>query len=303
MILILPQILPQRRRRYETPHDNRLAPVGRIWSLGDMKTPVSPALPSLRPPRMRTARTIFALILREMSTTYGRSPGGYVWAVLQPLGGIILLSYGFSLLVRSPSLGTSFVLFYATGYLPFEMYSSLSQKIGAALRYSKPLLAYPRVTWLDAIMARFILNTLISILVFVIMISAVMIAVETRTIIDIVPILSGMMMVALAGLGVGMMNCLLMGYFPVWERLWGIINRPLFLASGVLFLYEDMPTLVQNVLWWNPLIHAIALVRTGFYPTYEASFVSQPYVYAVSLALILLSMIFLRKGYKAALER
>lgn len=252
---------------------------------------------------MRTARTIFALILREMATTYGRSPGGYAWAILQPLGGIILLSYAFSLLVRSPSLGTSFVLFYATGYLPFDLYSSLSQKIGAALRYSKPLLAYPRVIWLDAILARWLLNTLIGALVFLIMVSGIMIKVDTRTIIDIGPILSGLAVMALAGLGVGMMNCLLMGYFPIWERLWSIINRPMFLASGVLFLYEDMPPIVQNVLWWNPLMHAIALVRRGFYPNYHATFVSQPYAYALSLTLILFAMIFLRRGYKAALER
>ena len=41
--------------------------------------------PELRPviqhTRFATLRTITALILREMATTYGRSPGGYVWAI------------------------------------------------------------------------------------------------------------------------------------------------------------------------------------------------------------------------------
>lgn len=283
--------------------DTGLALRGAIWFLNPMHASDPQDQPSLQPPRMRSARTIFALILREMSTTYGRSPGGYVWAVLQPLGGIILLSLAFSVVVRAPSLGNSFVLFYATGYLPFEMFSNLSQRIGASLQYSRPLLAYPAVTWLDAVLARFLLNTLIGATVFAIMIGGIMIVVETRVVLDVGAILSGTMLAALCGLAVGMMNCLLMGYFPVWERIWGIVTRPLFLASGVLFLYEDLPPLVQDVLWWNPLLHSTATVRTGFYPSYHGEFISLTYSYGVTLVLILIALIFLRNGYKAALER
>ena len=46
--------------------------------------PVLPALAPVRgsPRRFATARTIMALILREMSTRYGRTPGGYLWTVV-----------------------------------------------------------------------------------------------------------------------------------------------------------------------------------------------------------------------------
>jgi ABC-type polysaccharide/polyol phosphate export systems, permease component len=55
-------------------------------------------------------RAIMALILREIATTYGRSPGGYVWAVLEPAAGIALLTLIFSAGFRSPPLGTVFSL-------------------------------------------------------------------------------------------------------------------------------------------------------------------------------------------------
>ncbi|MEL6475009.1 MAG: sugar ABC transporter permease, partial [Pseudomonadota bacterium] len=32
--------------------------------------------------RFASLRSIIALMLREMATSYGRSPGGYLWAVL-----------------------------------------------------------------------------------------------------------------------------------------------------------------------------------------------------------------------------
>ena len=65
----------------------------------------------------RFVRTILALILREMSTTYGRSAGGYIWAVLEPAAGIALLAFAFSLALRAPSLGTNFALFCYNTYL------------------------------------------------------------------------------------------------------------------------------------------------------------------------------------------
>ena len=42
--------------------------------------------------RLSGLRVVFALIIREMSTTYGRSAGGYIWAILEPVGAIALMS-------------------------------------------------------------------------------------------------------------------------------------------------------------------------------------------------------------------
>jgi capsular polysaccharide transport system permease protein len=245
-------------------------------------------------PAMTPLRSILALMLREMGSTYGDSPGGYVWAIVQPVGMIAVLSLGFSLLVKSPSLGTSFILFYATGYLAYDVYNQIMSKTGAALKYSKAMLAYPRVTWLDAVLARFFLNTLTLFTVFCIVLSCIMIFINTRTVISIQPILVGLILCSLIALGVGMMNCVLAGLFPVWGIIFKILTRPMFIASGVLFIYEDMPVSAQNILWWNPILHCTGLVRSGFYPTYYASYVSIGYCFSFSLILIAAGLLFLR---------
>ncbi len=254
-------------------------------------------------PRFSALRSILALMLREMGSTYGDSPGGYVWAVLQPIGMIIILSLGFSLLVKAPSLGTSFTLFYATGFLTYDIYNQMMQKITGALKYSQAMLAYPRVVWFDAILARFLLNTLTLSTVFCIVISGIMISIETRSTISIQPILVGLGLAALLGGGVGMMNCLLGGLFPVWQVIWKILTRPMFIASGALFIYEDLPPLVQNILWWNPVMHVTGLVRTGFYPNYYASYVSIEFVLGVALVLVTFGLLFLQTYHKKILNR
>ena len=103
--------------------------------------------------RFRMGRIVSALMLREMSTQYGRSPGGYLWALIEPLGAIAIMALGFSLLLRSPPLGNSFILFFATGHVPFNLYQVLSRTVARSITFSKSLLAYPVVSWVDAIVA------------------------------------------------------------------------------------------------------------------------------------------------------
>ena len=250
-----------------------------------------------------TARTIFALIVREMAARYGRSPGGYLWAVLEPLGMIMVLAIGFSLLVRTPSLGTSFVLFYATGFLPFQMFQSTTNLVGTALRFSRPLLAYPAVSWIDAVLARFILNLLTMLLVSYLILTGAAVIQGIRLTVEFAPLFLAYGFAAMLGLGVGLVNCVLIGFVPVWESIWSILTRPLFIASGILFLYEELPPLAQSILWWNPLMHVTALSRAGFFAMYRPDFVSLIYLALIALPLIFLGLVFLQRYHKDILTK
>lgn len=250
-----------------------------------------------------TVRTVMALILREMTTRYGRNPGGYVWAVLEPLGAIIILSYGFSLLMRSPSLGSSFLLFYTTGYLPFTLYQSIATTVARAINFSRPLLQYPAVTWVDAVLARFLLNMLTSVLVSYILLTGILAVTETRIVLDFLPIVAAMALAALLGLGVGTLNCALAGVYPTWDIIWSIATRPLFLISCIFYILEDMPTSVQNVLWWNPLVHIIGMMRTGFFPMYTPQYISVAYVMAISLITLFMGLVLLGRYHRDILNR
>ncbi|WP_324752469.1 ABC transporter permease [Roseovarius sp. Pro17] len=251
----------------------------------------------------RTARTVFALMLREMSTRYGRSPGGYLWAILEPLGGVFILALAFSLLLRTPSLGNSFVLFYATGFVPFTLYQNISNAVARALSFSRPLMQYPVVTWGDAVLARFTLNALTGILVGYVVLLLIMVIIDTHVLLDIVPILKVIFLTLLLSLAVGVLNCVLIGLFDAWDMIWSIATRPLFLASGVIFIYEDMPPVVQKVLWYNPLMHITGLMREGFYSTYSPSYISELYVICVSLVVLFLGTVLLRRHHRDILTR
>lgn len=279
--------------------------------MSDTTPQPSPKTPPAARPRapsnglFRMIRTVAALILREIATTYGRSPGGYVWALADPILGVALLTviFQYALGNTDPLLGTSFPLFYASGYLPFQMYHDLSTKMAQSLRFSRPLLAYPAVTFVDALIARLILNTMLHVFVFTVLVGGIAIVQRIPLVLDVSVVLQAMGLAALLGAGVGTMNCFLIMRFPVWERAWSILTRPLFLMSGIFFTYELMPGVVQDILWWNPVLHIVGLMRRGIYGVYPANYVSEPYVITLSLFLLLMGLLLMWRRYRDLLER
>ncbi|WP_138468516.1 ABC transporter permease [Poseidonocella sp. HB161398] len=246
-------------------------------------------------------RVVGALILREMATTYGKSPGGYLWAVLEPTLGIMVMALGFSLLVRTPPVGDNFMLFYATGLLPFSMYMDLSNKISGSITFSRQLLAYPSVTFIDAILARFLLNALMQMLVFYIILGGIIVIFQPEMIMNISQIALALSLIMYLALGIGLFNCFMFSYYPLYRQLWGIATRPLLICSGVFFTYDSLPPALQDWLWFNPILQIVGLMREGVYFQYDASYVSLSYIILFASVPALAGLFFLRRYYRVIL--
>lgn len=245
-----------------------------------------------------TPRAVAALLIREMSTTYGRSPIGFAWAILEPVAGILLLSLVFSLSFRSPPIGTSFALFYASGVLPYFTYTDLNRKIAQSLRFSRALLFYPRVTFLDAIISRLLLNALVQALVSIVLFLVFVQFYHIDPLFNIPAMVLSFFMAVCFALGVGMVNCYLFTFYPMWEFTWALINRPLMIMSCVLFIFDAVPQPFRGWLWWNPLIHVVGQMRKGVYPMYDGAYVSPAYVFGVSGVLAVTGLMLLRRYHR-----
>jgi capsular polysaccharide transport system permease protein len=263
------------------------------------------AATSLHARRFKSSRAIVALMLRELSTTYGRSPGGYIWTILEPVGGIamftLVLTVG--LRIRTPDLGISFPLFYATGILPMMMFQRGSRAVGNALRYSSSLLFYPGVTYIDAIAARFLVNLLTVLLICYLIFGGVVLLFETRSVLDFPSIVLSLSLGALLGLGFGCLNAFAFPTFPLWESLWNILTFPLFLLSSIIYTFESLPPVGQAILWYNPIVHIVGIMRRGFYPTYDATWANPLYPFGVSMVVLVFGLALLRGYHRDILNR
>lgn len=229
-----------------------------------------------------------------MTTRYGNKFGGYMWAVLDPVLTIAILTLVFSGIAHVPPLGRSFTLFFATGYAAFYMYRSTSDQVASAIDANRALLNYPVVRPYDAVIGRIVLQVATLFVVNLLLFGGLWFVVPFEQI-DLGPILLASLIAIVLGAGVGASNIVWFHLSSTYQQVWGIINRPAFIISGVFFLPDTVPHPFREYLLWNPLVHVVGLFRTGFYPTYRANYVDMPYivglaVFSIVFGLFLISL-------------
>lgn len=263
---------------------------------------LAPAQAPLKSRRFKTLRVLFALVLRELSASDSRASLGFFWLILEPVAALVLMTVIFTLVARSPPLGTNFPMFYVTGLLPFQMYIQINSKSATAVRFSKPLLGFPAVTAVDAILARCIVSIALNVMIFAVMIIIIIWAYQLNVIIDYGRAAEALALSTLLGLGIGVFNVVPFLASPTYANIWSVLNRPLLLISGVLFLHDDLSPWLQDVLWWNPVTHVVGMTRQAFYPSYAGSYVSELYVILIALGTFAFGLLMMKRFLNAAMD-
>ncbi len=236
-------------------------------------------------------RVVGALLIREMEARFGSKPGGYVWALLDPAAHIVLMTLLFQAIARSPALGTNFPLFFATGYLGFQFYQAMVGYVNGAVKANRTLMSYPSVAPFDTIVARSILQLLTTAFVACIVLGVIVGWMRVPPLLHWPPILEAVMLAAVLGLGMGMINNVMFLKYPLYEQVFSIVSRPLFLISGVFFLPDAIPLPYRDVVLLNPLVHVTMLFRTGFYDGYRAAGLDPVYLYNFAFLTFFLGML------------
>lgn len=258
------------------------------------------ALPKNR--RFKTPRVLFALVMRELAAEDSRASLGFFWLILEPVGALVLMTLVFSLVARTPPLGTNFPLFYVTGLLPFQMYTQINTKSSTAVRFSKPLLGFPAVTAVDAILARCIVSITLNVMIFAVMITILIWSYGLNVIVDYGRLAESLALSALLGVGIGVFNVVPFLASPTYANIWGILNRPMMLLSGVIFLHDEMTPWIQDWLWWNPVVHVVGMMRQAFYPSYSGTYVTATYVIVLSLGALAFGLLMMKRFLNAAMD-
>jgi capsular polysaccharide transport system permease protein len=234
---------------------------------------------------------LFALVQRELKSSFGGRWLGAFWILLEPVAhlGYLLLLFGG---IRQRVVpGVPFVMFLLTGLIPFFIFRSVSLRVMGSVDGSRGLFGYRQVKPIDPIIARATVDTLMNSVVYVFFLAIFgwyglpwfpdqplgVFAVSV-------------VLVAMA-FGLGLLFVVLTDDFPRARIFIRIAYLPLYLISGVIFPIKALPTAVQGWLLWNPLLHLMELSRKYFFNQYQAiQDASLAYPAAVALVLLAVSL-------------
>ncbi len=223
-------------------------------------------------------QVIHALVLRETRTRFGKYQLGYIWALLEP---VFMLAPFLGLAIitdRRPPGGMSLFAFLMTGVIPYGVFRSSHSRVSSAIDANRGLLFYPQVQPLDLNISRLILESATWLVSFFVLTTAEGLIADRFEIDNLVLVLTGFSLACLLGGSLGMALGALALYSPTVERISGPMLRPLLWISGIFFTANSLPEEVVAILWYNPLLHAVEIVRSGFFEDYTSRSASLAYL-------------------------
>jgi capsular polysaccharide transport system permease protein len=242
--------------------------------------------------RFVVARQVMgALMLRDMRTRFGRSHLGYLLTIMWPFLHIVLIVSIYTVLGRTAPIGTSTVTFLALGIMPYVLFVYPNMQISRSIVMSRPLLSFPRVKIMDVILARTILEVLGACVVCAIVALALLALGYEFEPHDFAMLLGGFGLAVYLGVSVGILSALVAGVWPGSLYLTSLVNISLWASSGTFFLPDMMPEVIRNVLWFNPLLHSVELVRTGYYADFRSGMLSVPYIFWFATTVLFLGLV------------
>lgn len=220
-------------------------------------------------------RILVALLLRE-AMRRGDGWTGYVGLVLEPLAFVIGLSIIRYELHPVPPLGPSMVLFFLNGVVVFYAFNKCESFVSASLHKSRNLLAYPVISPYDIYFCQLVFVTINMLLLYHILLFGHNFFMKNwlpNQILwpeDILRVYMAILSASIYGFFLGVMNAAIEVYWEKWDSIWSWVRRAQLLFSGKMFVVDFAPPNVREVMYYNPLMHAIELARSGFYPYYES---------------------------------
>jgi capsular polysaccharide transport system permease protein len=246
---------------------------------------------------------LFALFIREIKTRFGAYRLGIVWAFVEPFSFVLIMSA-----IRS--LGSSGSLFggvchsipvpffYMLAYVPFLLFSSLLTQSVTAINANRGLFNYKQVRPIDTLLARTLLEVFVYCFVILCFMAIFWWFGFDAKIESPLTFIATLSLLTVLGGSIGLMVCTAQIRFPEIGKLVPILSRPLFFISGLFFSLNDIPEKLHHYLLWNPVLHAIELIRQACYGSYPADEVSLTYLAFLTLLFAFFGLALYRLDWK-----
>ena len=234
---------------------------------------------------------IFALMLREARARFGVRRFGAIWALLEPIAHILLISLVFSVIRGRSVTGLEYPVFVLVGLVPFLLYRNTALRLMDSTRENRSLFAYKQIKPLDTFVARVLVEACMSASVYAILVFGfAWFGFDMRVAHPIEWVLT-VFLGLLFSFGLGMSLALFTNAMPSSKSVIRMGFFPLYFISGVLIPAAYMPPAFLPYLLLNPFMHLMELIRGEIFLNYmPVQGISLSYVIACTVVLLFVSL-------------
>lgn len=236
-------------------------------------------------------RVLGALVRRDLRTRFGRTFFGSLIIIGWPLMHLIFLMGAYVVTRAIIPVGTDPVVFIGTGALPYILCFYPARWIMLAVFQNKTLLGLPAVRPTDIIVARAIVEVIAAFWV-----TAILFVVLYLFGLDVIPhhiddALMAILATVYLGFAFGFLGSVLYALVRAWMVVQIGMLIVMYVTSGLFFVPSNLPEKLRNIIWYNPLMHAVEWLRSAYYEDYGHGMLSSNYLLWTATVMLFLGLV------------
>ncbi len=254
------------------------------------------ALGALRRSLAVQRRVIWALLMREVITRFGRRNLGVLWLIGEPM----IFTLGVTALWTAARMDHGsplpIVAFAVTGYSSVLMWRNTVGRCTNALQANMALLYHRNVQAVDVFLTRILLETGGATGSFIVLTTFFVAIEQIAPPSDVGLVLAGWLMLGWFAAALALTVGALTTWSHLVERLWHPISYLLFPLSGAAFMVDWLPPRAQEVVLLLPMVHGVEMLREGYFGNLVRTHYDIGYMATWSLALTLFGLFLTREA-------
>ncbi len=220
---------------------------------------------------------LYALFLREVNVRFAAGTMGYFWIIFEPL-----LQISIFVTVKVLLFGTDssfdYPVFITLGFIAFNFFRHIVEQSMSAFSANKGLYAYKQVKPIDTIIARVLVELLITSIISIIFVFWGLYFNFDMQVENLGMLLITFIWLALFSVGFGLMAAILATFYDSLKKVIKLILSPLMFISAIFYSMQDMPQALQEIFYYNPLVHFMELLHADYFYLLDDSFVDYKYM-------------------------
>lgn len=225
----------------------------------------------------RHTRVIGALVMREMTTRYGRQGLGFAWIMGEPL----IFCFGVLILwtATKPAYehGVRLAPFVMTGYMSLILIRHFIALLASALQANLGLMYHRQVAPLHLLFSRALLELGGATGAFMVVYAVLLALNQVHLPHDYLLLYSGWLLLAWTAMGFALVLTGVAMRYEIMEKLVPVISYVLIPISGAFYMVSWLPPSAQAYVMYIPFVHGIEMVRAGVFGEFVATHYNIPY--------------------------
>lgn len=210
-------------------------------------------------------RVIGALMLRELSTRFGRENIGFLWIMGEPLLFAVLVGLLWRAMKGPTEYGIDILAFVVSGYIPLVMFRSTINRAVNSLNVNGSLMYHRQVKIVDIILVRFLIELIGHMMAYLFIALALGAFGFFPCPHDVGFMMLGWAYYALFTFSVALVVAPLSEMSEVLEKIIPVTTYLMVPFSGAFFLVSTLYADAANVVLYSPPVHGMEMMRYGIF--------------------------------------